>query len=114
MARLAAPMTHDDLCTAILGVLGARALAQDVITYSELGADVGVHHRSRQLHQALGSIWQWCAERDLPHINALVVSKSGPRRGIPGTGYRPDGRPITREAWLAVRDEVYRASVGPT
>ena len=102
-----APMSHDDLCTAILKVLRARALRRDLITYSDLGADIGVHHRSPKLHQALGSIWQWCDERDLPHINALVVRKSGVRRGIPGTGYRPGGHPITREAWLAVREEVY-------
>ena len=102
-----ASMNNHDLCTAIFRVLRVRALAQDPITYSDLGSDVGVHHRSPVLHNALGSIWGWCAEQGLPHINALVVRKSGARRNIPGTGDRPDGNPVTRADWFAIRDRVY-------
>ena len=100
-------MTSDEICTAVFSVLTAKALDKVPITYSDLGTAVGVHHRSPRLHSALGSIWEWCATQGLPHINALVVQKSGARRGIPGLGYAPDGHPVTRERWRVIQDEVY-------
>ena len=100
-------MTNDDLCLAKFAILANRAQDKGTITYSSLGTLVGVHHRSRDLHQALGSGWQWCQENQLPHLNALVVRKSGNRRGIPGSGYTPGGHPISRSDWQLERDAVH-------
>ena len=100
-------MNNDQLCSYILPSLAQCADENRTITYSALGRLVGVHHRDRTLHFALGSIWQWCADNGLPHINAIVVRKSGPRQGLPGVGYTPGGVPIPRRDWELVRDAAY-------
>ena len=97
----------DQLCNAIFPILRQRADSRCPITYSELGAQVGVYHRDQRLHSALGSIWTWCSDHEYPHLNALVIRKSGPRRGMPGTGYRPEGRAISRETWVSLRQQIY-------
>ena len=100
-------MNNDQLCFTILPILTQCALDHRTISYSALGRLVGVHHRDRSLHFALGSIWQWCEDTGHPHINAIVVRKSGPRTGLPGDGYTPDGIPVSRQNWLPVRDAVF-------
>lgn len=103
-------MSNDLLCSSIFAVL--KECAQNhstiTITYSALGLLVGVHHRDPSLHTALGSIWQWCGDNKHPHINAIVVRKSGSRQGLPGTGYKPTGTPITRQNWERMREAVFR------
>ena len=86
-------MTNDQLCSSIFPLLAQCAQDHCTITYSALGRLVGVYHRDRALHFALGSIWQWCQENHHPHINAIVVRKSGARKGLPGLGYTPSGIP---------------------
>ena len=101
-------MSNDHLCYAIFPFLARRAQHRRTITYSELGSFIGVHHRDPKLHSALGSIWHWCEKNGYPHINAIVVRKSGAREGLPGPGYTPRGTPISRQDWQQVRDTVYR------
>ena len=98
-------MTDHALCFAILA---ERARHRSTLAYSELGALVGVHHRSCRLHSALGSIWQWCHEHRHPHINAIVVYKSGPRVALPGgPGYTPNGQAPTRAQSRIARDTIF-------
>ena len=107
-------MSKDQLCSSIFPLLAQCAQDHRTITYSALGRFVGVYHRDRALHFALGSIWQWCQENDHPHINAIVVRKSGARNGLPGLGYTPGGIPIPRQDWEHVRDAVYSQDWGAT
>lgn len=57
------------------------------LTYKELGAPLGLHHRSVRL--ALGPIQEFCTEEHLPLLPAIVVNASV---GIPGRGSYASGR----------------------
>lgn len=52
------------------------------ITYGELGAKVGIHHRA--IRYVLGVIQDYCLEEKLPPLTILVVSQSD---GMPGEGF---------------------------
>lgn len=57
------------------------ARVRDTITYGELGARIGVHHRA--IRYVLGPIQDYCLETRLPPLTILVVNGSG----RPGTGF---------------------------
>lgn len=100
-------MTDHSLCSDVFGILAERARRRSTIAYSELGTLVATHHRSPRLHSALGSIWQWCQEQRHPHLNAIVVYKSGPRKGLPGSGYAPSGQTLPRDEWRLARTAIF-------
>lgn len=64
--------------------------ARRTITYSGLGARIGVHHRA--IRYVLGPIQDYCLETRLPPLTILVVNGSG----RPGTGESP------RDSWRPV------------
>jgi putative restriction endonuclease len=51
------------------------------VTYGELGARIGIHHRA--IRYVLGPIQDYCLESRLPPLTILVVNGSG----RPGTGF---------------------------
>lgn len=73
------------------------------IHYEELGGRIGANYY-RTLPGVLGLLWDWCEQNELPHINALVVSKSS---GVPGDGYQPSSRPTSMEGWQKVWREIH-------
>ena len=98
---------NQQLSSSIFSILKKRAQGHQTITYEKLGGMVGVYHRSRIFHSALGSIWHWCEQSDLPHINALVVRKSGNRKDLPGVGYTPNGQPVSATEWGRLKGAIY-------
>ncbi|CAG2132276.1 HNH endonuclease [Cupriavidus numazuensis] len=62
-------------------VLATVAEKRQTITYKELGAHLGVHHRA--IRYVLGPIQEYCMESALPPMTILVVNGSG----LPGTGF---------------------------
>lgn len=62
-------------------VLAAYAHEHKTITYGQLGAAIGVHHRA--IRYVLGPIQDYCLEEDLPPLTILVNNTAG----IPGTGF---------------------------
>jgi len=62
-------------------VLIAVANKRKIITYGELGAAIGVHHRA--IRYVLGVIQDYCLEANLPPLTILIVNSSGK----PGTGF---------------------------
>lgn len=70
------------------------------ITYGELATAVEVHHRSPQLHAALGEVSNVCRHHQLPCIPAIVW-RAGANR--PSEGYYKVAHPRaqTDEAKLA-------------
>lgn len=62
-------------------ILTARAGSRQTITYGELGAALGVHHRA--IRYVLGVIQDYCLEERLPPLTILIVNSSGK----PGTGF---------------------------
>ncbi|BBB62388.1 hypothetical protein UNDKW_4115 [Undibacterium sp. KW1] len=56
-------------------VLAMVARSKSTITYGELGARIGVHHRA--IRYVLGPIQDYCLESLLPPITILVVNGSG-------------------------------------
>lgn len=70
------------------------------ITYGELATAVEVHHRSPQLHAALGEVSNACRHHQLPCIPAIVW-RAGANR--PSEGYYKVAHPRaqTDEAKLA-------------
>lgn len=57
------------------------AKRRKTISYSELGAAIGVHHRA--IRYVLGVIQNFCLEENLPPLTILIVNGSGK----PGTGF---------------------------
>lgn len=62
-------------------VLSTVAKKRQTITYGELGAEIGVHHRA--VRYVLGPIQDYCLEARLPPFTILVINASG----RPGTGF---------------------------
>ena len=62
-------------------VLIGVAKKRKTITYGELGAAIGVHHRA--IRYVLGVIQDYCLEEKLPPLTILIVNSSGK----PGTGF---------------------------
>lgn len=62
-------------------VLTQRAAARETITYGELGAALGVHHRA--VRYILGLIQDHCLSEKLPPLTILIINL----RGLPGTGF---------------------------
>jgi putative restriction endonuclease len=62
-------------------VLSKVARKHETITYGQLGAAIGVHHRA--IRYVLGPIQDYCIEEDLPPLTILVNNTAG----IPGTGF---------------------------
>lgn len=62
-------------------VLVDRARMRSIITYKELGAEVGIHHRAIQY--ALAPIQEYCLVSNFPPLTILVVNKTG----RPGSGF---------------------------
>lgn len=52
------------------------------MSYGELCSAIGVHHRAAVY--LLGVIQSYCADNDLPKLQALEVNK---KTGVPGGGY---------------------------
>ncbi len=60
-------------------------------TYKEISNQIGLHHRAAQWF--LSEIQEFCHEKDLAPLQALVVNK---KTRLPGDGY--DGSAITPKA----------------
>lgn len=63
-------------------ILRRVAQAGKRITYKELTDTLGLHHRAARW--LLGVIQAYCAENDLPPLQALVIRKADK---VPGKGY---------------------------
>lgn len=66
----------------------ARAKQGNLISYGKLAGEQGLHHRSASWF--LGVIQEYCADQNLPPLQALAVNR---RTMLPGAGYR--GSPTT-------------------
>lgn len=62
-------------------VLIGVAKQRGTITYGELGAAIGIHHRA--IRYVLGVIQDYCLEEKLPPLTILIINSSG----RPGTGF---------------------------
>ncbi len=62
-------------------ILISRARNRTTISYGELGAALGVHHRA--IRFVLGVLQDYCLEEGIPPITILIVNASGK----PGTGF---------------------------
>lgn len=74
-----------------LAILLERATTDSPITYEELARQIGVPHTGNALGRALTpiltDILNWCQERGMPPLTALVVRKSGTMQGLPSPTY---------------------------
>jgi len=95
------------LCTLVFVELARASRKRRTLTYTELGAAVRLGPSDPKLHAALERIWLWCAQTQMMHINALVVRSAPPRQGLPGSGYRPGGRLVSRDEWERLRDRIF-------
>lgn len=79
-------------------VLAEVARNHETITYGQLGAAIGIHHRA--VRYVLGPIQDYCLEDDLPPLTILVNNTAG----MPGTGFiahdRDDLRSGLDAVWL--------------
>ncbi len=70
-----------------LSLLLERAMTSSPITYEELARQIGVPHSGNALGRALTPILthilNWCVDRGMPPLTALVVRKSGRMQGLP-------------------------------
>lgn len=62
-------------------VLTDRAKKRTTITYAELGAAIGIHHRP--VRYVLALIQDYCMAEGLPPLTILVVNQ----KGLPGSGF---------------------------
>lgn len=62
-------------------VLTEAASKGNLVSYGELGAKIGIHHRV--VRHVLGLIQEYCLDRKLPPLTILVINQSG----LPGTGF---------------------------
>ena len=90
-------MTHQDMAAAAWPMLVTRAKEGRTITYGELAAKIGTHHRPLCC-RPMGYIWTYCAQVGIPHLNAIVVNKQTKR---PGRDYKPPCK------WEEMRDAVF-------
>lgn len=72
------------------------------ITYGDLTAKLGLHHRSA--HWLLGVIQTHCEMHELPPLQAVVVYR---KTGVPGLGYR--ATPAGGSAYKRALNRVYAA-----
>lgn len=63
-------------------ILAQAARGGRLLTYGELSAKIGVHHRAASWY--LGIIQRFCAKKGLPRLQALAVNKEN---RVPGRGY---------------------------
>ena len=74
-----------------LALLLERATTDSPITYEELARQIGVPHSGNALGRALTPILthilNWCVDRGMPPLTALVVRKSGRMQGLPSPTY---------------------------
>ena len=80
------------------------AQSRGFITYAEIAAFIGLHHRSARWF--LGVIQRECRRRGLPPLQALVVNKQTRRPGsgyvaspVQGKGYRKTVRQVRAFDW---------------
>ena len=71
-------------------------------TYGEVAQAVG--GMALGMWQPLWKIWQFCDEHNLPQLNALVVNQD---TGLPGDGFTPSGRPVSRAQWEQICNQVW-------
>lgn len=67
-------------------ILAEVARKRETITYGQLGAAIGIHHRA--IRYVLGPIQDYCLEEKLPPLTILVHSTSG----LLGIGFIAHGR----------------------
>ena len=84
----------------IFNYLKRCAAEERIVTYTEVGAEVGLIARA-VANPHLYHIGGECRKRGLPQIDALVVRKDD---RLPGKGFKPDGTRVTR----AEHDELVR------
>lgn len=74
-----------------LTILLDRAMTESTITYEEIARQIGVPHSGNALGRALTpiltDILNWCQDRGMPPLTALVVRKSGTTAGLPSPTY---------------------------
>jgi hypothetical protein len=74
-----------------LTILLDRAMTESTITYEDLARRIGVPHSGNALGRALTPILthilNWCQDRGMPPLTALVVRKSGTTAGLPSPTY---------------------------
>lgn len=63
-------------------VLTATAERHETITYGELAAALGVHHRA--VRYVLGVVQEHCLQEKLPPLTILIVNQG---EGVPGAGF---------------------------
>jgi putative restriction endonuclease len=98
-------------------VLTQCAAEKRPITYGELGAKIGIHHRA--VVHALGEIQWHCQKTNLPPLTILVINAS---RRVPGGGFiawdvnkLPDGmREVYETNWALIENPFTYASTGST
>lgn len=78
--------TPADFARHAWAVLIVCARHNETISYIELKRRIGYPGTTRSLGQILYRIKHYCEMHGLPRLSALVVYKSGPRRGLPGNG----------------------------
>jgi putative restriction endonuclease len=75
-------VNHEQRAAKAWPVLAAVAKKHGLITYGDLGAAIGIHHRA--VAHVLGVIQTYCLEREIPPLNILAVNKDTRR---PGHGF---------------------------
>ncbi len=75
------PINQSERALRAWPILTKRAGEGKTITYGELGAQLGVHHRAVRF--ILGLIQNYCLEEKLPPLTILIVNQGGQ----PGTGF---------------------------
>lgn len=88
-------------------ILTKRAGEGKIITYGELGALLGVHHRA--IRYVLCLIQDYCLEEKLPPLTILIVNKSG----RPGTGFIAYDVDKLEEGMALVRSYNWSATQNP-
>ena len=87
----------------IFNYLKPIAARCDVVFYSEVANEIGGSAQSSGGRE-LTAIQRECNDRGWPHLNALVVRK---KDGLPGDGYKPDGKALSKDEFRLVKQEIY-------
>ena len=88
-------------------VLAETSRKHETITYGQLGAAIGVHHRA--IRYVLGPIQDYCLEDELPPLTILVVNTAG----VPGTGFIAHDRDDLGSGVEAVWSHDWKATQNP-
>jgi hypothetical protein len=91
---------HRHVCVA----QGRTALRDCTTTYGVMCREAGVLHLVRRTGPFLYEVAEWCLERDLPPINALVVLDD---EGLPGDAYA-EAPGCSLANWINEAEEVIR------